>query len=51
MNSEKIRQEQEKEATIYIESNKLDTILTDMMNSVLHSNSDKPIVHMVIIVY
>ena len=41
------KQELLKEATKYIENNKLDSILTDMINSVLQSKSEKPIVHMV----
>lgn len=43
------RQERQKEAGKYIETNKLDNLLTDMMISVLNSSTDKPIVHMVYI--
>jgi hypothetical protein len=41
------RQERQKESVNYIETNKLDNLLTEMMISVLNSNTDKPIVHMV----
>ncbi len=41
------RQERQKESVNYIETNKLDNLLTEMMISVLISNTDKPIVHMV----
>lgn len=48
MNSnDSLKQELKKEATKYIENNKLDTILADMITSVLQSNTEKPIVHMV----
>jgi hypothetical protein len=41
------RLERQKESAKYIETNKLDNLLTEMMMSVLNSDTDKPLVHMV----